>query len=216
MRGKNCWNITILTKFSHFVGLLCPSHLPIRAKFSIRQQTYGLCLHAKFCLNPFIVSPSTDEKPQFWKKNFDISGVFVRSRFTDQSQIWYTVINLLSTFMCIISCWFVYYVALKRQKPTHLTILWTSAFCGVATWWRTEKAECVCTIRNLSLCNGIKTASVLQCLQGEIMHTNYTIHKHNVTSMTDTHTNKNLNFFGIPAAGEIQALPNLKITLWVT
>jgi len=65
MQGKNHQNIAISTNFLHFAG----AHVLMQAKFGNRQLTDSLRLRicAKFHLipNPFIVSPSRDEKPQF-------------------------------------------------------------------------------------------------------------------------------------------------------
>jgi len=84
------------TKFSHFGGGGSCAHLPlpIRAKFGKR---HGLCLHAKIHLNPFIVSPSRNEKLQFWA-NVDIWGPIYLSEA--QSQIRYASINSPSTLTC--------------------------------------------------------------------------------------------------------------------
>jgi len=57
-----------------FVGILYQPFLPIRAKFGVIEQTQGLHLQAKFHLNVFTVSASSDQKPQFWV-NFDIFGI---------------------------------------------------------------------------------------------------------------------------------------------
>jgi len=77
------------TKFSHFGGFCAHSPLPtlIWAKFGRKQWTYGLCLYAKFHLNPFVVSSSRNEKPQFWA-NFDIWWTLNPAPFTDEGQIW--------------------------------------------------------------------------------------------------------------------------------
>ena len=56
---------TILGKFGHFWGLLYQPLLPMRAKFGVLQQTNGVRLRAKFCLDRFILSPSVGEKAQF-------------------------------------------------------------------------------------------------------------------------------------------------------
>ena len=49
----------------------------MRAKFGVLQQTHGVRLHAKFCLDRFILLPSGGEKPNFlpffWTSAF--SGV---------------------------------------------------------------------------------------------------------------------------------------------
>ena len=56
-----------------FWGLLYRPLLPMRAIFVLLQQTQGLHLQAKFCLNVFTVSASGGQNPQFWA-NFDILG----------------------------------------------------------------------------------------------------------------------------------------------
>jgi len=69
-------NVTILTKFSYFMGAVVPipftTHtracvcvpLPMRAKFGVLKQTCGLCFRAKFHLDQFLLSLSGGEKPQ--------------------------------------------------------------------------------------------------------------------------------------------------------
>ena len=51
-------------------------------------------------------------------------------------------------------------------------VFYTSAFCGVAIWRRSEKVEHGCPTTNFPLSNGIKIVSVLQRLHGEIGRTN--------------------------------------------
>ena len=67
---------------------------------------------------------------------------------------------------------------------------WTSAFCGVDIWQSTKKVECGCTATNLPISNGIEILYVLQCLQGEIVHSNFVDHKCDLTSVTDKQTNR--------------------------
>jgi len=55
--------------------------LLIQAKFGMRQYTHGLCWHAKFHLNVFIVLASGGQKQtQFWT-DFDIWGTPVPTTF---------------------------------------------------------------------------------------------------------------------------------------
>jgi len=58
---------------------------------------------------------------------------------------------------------------------------------------------------------GMKIVSAFQSLQVEIVHTNFILHKCDVTSIMDTHTNKQKNsmFLAIPVASEIWALPKV-------
>jgi len=99
-----------------------------------------------------------------------------------------------STLMHQISSRSVYSVAVKQQKPPNFAFFWTSAFCGVANWWRTEKAEWGCTITKLPLSNGNKIISVLQRLQSEIVHTNSVVQKFTrVTSQGDGQSHKQKN-----------------------
>ena len=114
--------------------------------------------------------------------------------FTDQSQRWYAKFHL-DRFLLSHS-------AANTPKFSHF---WISAFCGVAYWWCTEKVKHACTTTNRPLLNGAKTVSVLQCLQGKNVCTNCIIlklvihksivHKFDLTSMTEKHTNKKLNIF---------------------
>jgi len=105
MHGKNRWNTVILTKFLHF-GWPCASPL-YPSQTDLAAQTHSVCLHTNFNLNPFIVSPSEDENPQFWA-NFDIWEAVVPSPLTDESQIWCDRENPRSMLTCQISSWFVY------------------------------------------------------------------------------------------------------------
>jgi len=54
--------------------------------------------HAKFHLNLFIVSPSRDEKPQFWA-NVDIWGAPVTSSLYLLEQIWHARVDRLDQLM---------------------------------------------------------------------------------------------------------------------
>jgi len=100
--------------------------------------------------------------------------------------------------MCQISSRSVYSVTLWRRKKTIFAIFSTSAFSGVTSWLQSEKVEHGCTTTNLPLSNGIKVISVLQCLHGEIGHTNSDVQKRD--RQTNKQTNR-LNVFG----GEIRA-----------
>ena len=94
-----------------------------------------------------------------------------------------------------------------KPPPQFFAIFWTSAFSGVANCQRSEKVEHKCTTTNLPLSNGIKIVSVLQRLRGEIGHTISDVQKRD--EQTDKQTDKKINVFGRPAAGEIRAPPNL-------
>jgi len=74
------------TKFSHFGWLFCSSPCQSGPNFGERQETHGLHLHAKFHLNPFIMSPSRDEKTQFWA-NFDIGGTCTNTILSMMSKL---------------------------------------------------------------------------------------------------------------------------------
>jgi len=54
-----------LPNLDNFGGSCTNPLLLIRAKFGVLQQTLGVRLCAKFCLDRFILSPSGGEKPQF-------------------------------------------------------------------------------------------------------------------------------------------------------
>ena len=75
------------TNFDIFGGSCIDSLLPTRAKFGVLEQTQGLHLHAKFCLNAFIVPAYGGQKPQLLA-HFDIWGLLYRPPFTDEGQIW--------------------------------------------------------------------------------------------------------------------------------
>jgi len=59
---KNRWNIAIST---NFLTLLCPSLFTDPSQIWRKQLTCSLHMHAKFHVNPFIVSTSRNEKLQF-------------------------------------------------------------------------------------------------------------------------------------------------------
>jgi len=107
--------------------------------------------------------------------------------------------------MCQISSGSVYSVALWRHKNPIFAILWTSAFSDVTSWRQSEKVEHGCTTTNLSISNGIKIVSVLQCLHGEVGRTNSDVQKR------DKQTNKqkqDSTFLAALAAGEIRVQPS--------
>jgi len=90
----------------------------------------------------------------------------------------------------------VYSVALWRQKPgLILSFFWTSAFCGVASWQKSEEDEHGCAATNLPQYNGIKIVSVVQCIHGEIRRTNSL----DIQKCEKKQTNKKLNVFGRPS-----------------
>ena len=102
------------------------------------------CLHhwgvqcTKLHLNPFIVSPS-------WDKNCNFVQISIYgdscTPFTDKGQIWHATADPRYTLTCQISSRSVYSVAFWRRKPPNFAVFWTSAFCGVASWWKSEKVE---------------------------------------------------------------------------
>jgi len=63
--------------------------------------------------------------------------------------------------MCQISSWWVYSVAVERQKASNFAAFLTGVF-GVANWRHTEKVESDAQLQTLS--KGIKIVSVLQRL----------------------------------------------------
>ena len=122
-------------------------------------------------------------------------GLLYRTPFTDEGQIWCAIADPQSTFMCQISSRSVHSVALCRQKSQFLpyfAIFWTSAFSGVANWQQSDKVEHGCTTTNLPLPNGIKIASVLQRLHGEIGRTISDVQKR------DEQTDKKTQRFWLP------------------
>ena len=127
--------------------------------------------------------------------------------YTDEGQIWYAIGDPRYTFTCEISSRSVYSIVLWRRKTPIFTVFWTSAFSGVANWQQSEKVEHGCTTTNLPvLSNGIKIVSVLQRLHGEIGA--QSLRFKSVTNR-QTDKRKKLNVLAAPAAGDIQAPPNL-------
>jgi len=95
-------------------------------------------------------------------------------------------------------------------KNLIFAVFWTLEFCGVTSWWLSEKVEHGCTTTNFPLSNGVKIVSVLQRLHGEIGRTTVTnsdVEKRD--EQTDRQTDKKLSVLAAPAAGEIRAMPNL-------
>jgi len=172
---------------------------------AIRQAIYKyhfLLCPAKFHLNPFTASPSMNENCNFgqmltfgapvprpyywWGPNLVCLSRSVAYAYT-------THFIFIGLFCCPL--------AAKNSKYCRFG---TSAFCSVTSWWRCKKVECWCTNKNLPLSSGrsIKIVSLLH-LQGKIVCTNSIIHKHDVTSVTDTdmrkgHTTKKVKRFWPP------------------
>jgi len=69
--------------------------------------------------------------------------------------------------------------------------------------------EHACTTTNLPLSNGIKIVSVLQRIHDEIRRTQSLTFKSVTDRHTEKQTDKKLNVFAAPAAGEIRAPPSL-------
>jgi len=201
------WWVLVL----HFGDSCNNAPLLILAKFGMRQYTHGLCWHAKFYLNVFIVSASGGQKRQIWT-NSDVWGLLYRPPFTDEGQIWYAGgwANPWSTLTRQISSRSVYFVdvALWRRKPPNFTILLTSAFCGVASWQRSEKVEHGCTNTNLPLSIGIKIVSVLQRLHAEIVRTSSDIQNYY------GQTNKKTHRFRRPSGGLNPSPTELGLAWW--
>jgi len=97
--------------------------------------------------------------------------------FTSEGQIWCARADPWHALTCQISPRLVYCVIIWRRKPPIFAVFWTSEFCGVTSWWHSQKVEHGCTITSLPLSNGIKIVSVLQCLHGEIRRTNSYVQK---------------------------------------
>ena len=103
-----------------------------------------------------------------------------------------------AVYAYVISSRSVYSVALWRQKKClpYFGIFWTSAFSDVANWQQSEKVEHRCTTTNLPLSNGIKIASVLQRLHGEIGCTISDVQKRD--EQTNRQTDKKTQRFWLP------------------
>jgi len=108
--------------------------------------------------------------------------------------------------MCQISSLSVYSVALWRRETPIFAIFWTSAFSDVANWQQSEKVELGCITASLPLSNGIKIVFVFQRHLGKIERKISDVQKRG--KQTNRQTDKKLNVFGRPAAGEIGAPPN--------
>ena len=124
------------------------------------------------------------------------SGDSCTNPFTDDGQIWCARADSQYMLTYQISSWLVYSVTLWQRKTLTFTILSTLAFCGVATWWQSEKVEHRCTATNLPLPNGIKIVSVFHWHHGKIGHTNSDIEKHN--GQTDKQSDRQTTFFCCP------------------
>ena len=105
------------------------------------------------------MSPSRDEKSQFWA-NFDSSGIPVPSPFTDQSEIWCASRDPSSTHSLSVKFHLnrlmVSHSSSQAEETPTFFRFWTSAFCGVANWQHVDKVERVCTTTKLPLSSGIK------------------------------------------------------------
>ena len=71
----------------YIFGDCCTHPLPIQTEFGRKQWTKGVRSHAKFHLNPFIVSPCRDEKPQFLANSNIGGGLLYTAPFTDNGKI---------------------------------------------------------------------------------------------------------------------------------
>jgi len=144
------------------------------------RQISSECVHCVCCW-----WPKTTILSKFWHL-----GDSVPTPFYWWAQIWCARVDPQSTLTCQISS--SNFVTLWRRKTPNFTILLTLAFCGITSWWRSEKVEHRCTTTNLSLSNGIKIISVLHRLHGEIRCTNSDIQKR------DGQTNKKTQCFWSP------------------
>jgi len=91
-----------------------------------------------------------------------------------------------------------------REKNPNFAVFWT--FCGVITWWRSEKAEHRYTTTNLPLSNGIKIISTIQRLYGDIMCTNSNVQMRDKQTNRQTETQR---FLVTMAACNVQTPSNM-------
>jgi len=142
--------------------------------------------------------------PQTKNRNFwqmlTFRGLLYPAPFNDHSQIWYVSTEPLSTLMCQTSSWSVYFVTLEGENPQILQFFGLQHFLvlpieGVET---AERPTAQLKSTNLPLSNGIKLVSILQCIQGKIVHTIPSFTSLLFTSVMHTHTNKKLHVFGCP------------------
>ena len=106
--------------------------LLIQAKFGMRQYTHGLCWHAKFHLNVFIVSASGGQNHNFGKI-LTFGVLLYRPPFTDESQMWHARADPWSMLKCQISSRPAYFVALWWWKPQILPFYWLRHFVASPT-----------------------------------------------------------------------------------
>jgi len=85
------------------------------------------------------------------------------------------------------------------EKNPNFAVFWTLAFSDVDNWRQSVKVEHGCTTTNLPLSKGVKIASVLQRLHGQMGRTNSDVQKRD--KQTNRQTDKKLNVFGRPGGG---------------
>ena len=144
---------------------------------------------------------------------------FCRQRateYTDRNEIWQVSVYHGSAIayprcrlMCRISSRSVYSVAFWRRKPQFLPFFGLRHLVVLPIGSSLRKLNTGAQLQTFPYPTSdvIKIVSLLQRLHGEIGRTNLDVQKRD--GQTDRQTDKKLNVFGCPAAGEIRAPPIL-------
>ena len=171
MQGKKLPKYHNFNQIFTFWGLLCPS--PSTDPGQIWQETvydyttYLIWIHLLYYL------------PRSKNRNFGLiltfGWILYSVPFMNQSQIWYASVDPPSTLMYQISSW-------SESHKFCCFLDFRMLWCRQLAAYR--EIEQVCTTTNILLSNCIKIVSVLQRLQGEIVHTNSVVHKPSFTGVT--------------------------------
>ena len=180
--------------------------LPKRAKFGVLQQTYGLLLQAKFHLNGFIVPASGGQRQQFWA-NFDVFGAPVPSPFYR----WGPNLAFYSRPMA--------YAYLPNLVSIGLfcrpLLAKTPNFCRFFGIWHLVLSPIGSILRKVNTGAQLQTfpysTTSKSFLYSKALMAKSGTQSLRFKSMTnkDRQTDKKINVFGHPGAGEIQAPPDL-------
>ena len=186
--------------------------LLIQAKVGMREYTHCLHSHTKFHLNVFIVSASGGQKKntilgKFW---------YLTDSCTDPLIPMMAKFGVLEQTHSLRSLYkFPYYTSfvsiglfcrpLAVKKPQILPFYWLWHF---VVWKESEKVEHGCTTTKFPYPMASKLFLYSNAFMAKLCAQNVTL-KCVSDKQTDRQTDKKLNVFAIPGAGEIRAPPNL-------
>ena len=192
--GKNCRNVAIATKFSHFGGLLCP---PLYQSGPIWQQTVDpistltrqISFESVYCV--------TFQGQKRIVGQILTLGAPVPSPLTDTGQILRATADPRCTLTCQISSRSVNYVDFWRRKPPNI-----AGFFGVRHFVMSPiggvRRKLNASAQLQTFLQRYQTISIFEQLHGEIVRRNCIVRKRD--GQTNKQTNKNSTFLATPAA----------------